>query len=93
MYQNKWTNEFMIWCNGVMMLPLGYPLTALNGKCEYTVIKLSVEPISEFFFYSKSIPAKTKVDQAIYDEMYRLMILKFRQSVLHVLQMTLKLVL
>jgi len=81
-YQNKWTNEFMIWCNGVMMLPLGYPLTALNGKCEYTVIKLSVEPISEFFFYSKSIPAKTKVDQAIYDEMYRLMILKFRQSVM-----------
>lgn len=81
-YQNKWTNEFMIWCNGVMMLPLGYPLTALNGKCDYTIAKLPGEPISEFFFYSKSIPAKTKVDQAIYDEMYRLMILKFRQSVM-----------
>lgn len=81
-YQNKWTNEYQIFCNGVMMLPIGYPLTALNGKCEYTIVKLDIEPISEFFFYSKSIPAKTKVDQAIYDEMYRLMILKFRQSVM-----------
>ena len=51
-YQNKWTNEYYIMVNGVLMLPVGFPLTALNGQCEYTVVKLSIEPISDFFFYS-----------------------------------------
>lgn len=79
-YQDKWSNELMIMCNGVLMLPIGFPLSTLNGRSEYTIVKLSIEPISEFFFYSKSIPAKTKVDQAVFDEMYRLALLKTRQS-------------
>lgn len=79
-YQNKWTNEYQVYCNGIPMLPAGYPLSELNGVNDYTVKKLSAEPISKFFFYSKSTPAKTKVDQAVFDELYRLMLLKTRQS-------------
>lgn len=88
-YYNKWENSFMILLNGVPMFPvkrdnkgrLGtFPLSALTGLCEYPLAKGDIEPISRFFFYSKSIPAKTAVDQAIFDEMMRSMILKTRMS-------------
>ncbi len=82
MYQNKPSNEMMILCNGVMMMKVGFPLSSLTGKAQYTVRKLSIQPINEYFFYSKSVPAKTKSDQAILDEFYRLMIMKTRQSVM-----------
>jgi hypothetical protein len=81
MYQDKWTNELMIMCNGVMMTPVGFPLSELMGISEYTIAKLSTQPMSENFFYSKSVPAKTKVDQQILDELYKLLILQYRQKV------------
>jgi len=79
-YQDKWNNEFQIFLNGVMMLPVGFPLQAISPSGEYTIAKGDIEPISGLFAYSKSIPAKTKVDQAVYDEFLRLMILKTQQS-------------
>lgn len=79
-YQSKFSNEFMLMLNGVMMLPVGFPLTGVSPSGEYTFCKGSIEPISSFFAYSKSIPAKTKVDQAVLDEMMRLIILKTQQS-------------
>jgi len=79
-FQNKWTNEFMIMLNGVMMLPCGFPLEAISPSGDYTVAKGDVYPISQFFAYSKSIPAKTKVDQAVLDEMMKLIVLKTRKS-------------
>lgn len=79
-YQAKFSNEYMLLLNGVMMLPVGFPLTAISPSGEYTIAKGSIEPISSFFTYSKSIPAKTKVDQAVLDEMLRLIILKTQQS-------------
>lgn len=79
-YQDPWNNEFMIILNGVMMMPIGFPLTAISSTGEYTLAKGDLEPISKFFAYSKSYPAKTKVDQAVKDEFLRLFILKTRQS-------------
>jgi len=79
-YQDKWSNDFMIILNGVMMLPARFPLTAVSPCGEYTIAKGDVFPISKFFAYSKSIPAKTKVDQETLDEMMKLIVLKTRKS-------------
>ena len=88
-YYNKWSNDFMIFLNGVPMFPvkknkkgiLGtFPLSSLLGICEYPLAKGDIEPISRFFAYSKSIPAKTKVDQQVFDEMLKAIILKTRKS-------------
>ncbi len=84
-YQDKWGNDFMIMLNGVMMLPIkdrdnGFPLTAISPSGEYTVVQGSAEPISQYFGVSKSVPAKTKVDQQTLDEFIKLIILKSQQS-------------
>ena len=79
-YQDRFNNEFMIVLNGIMMLPVGFPLTAVSPSGSYTIAKGDVYPMSQFFAYSKSIPAKTKVDQEILDEMMKLIVLKTRKS-------------
>lgn len=79
-FQDKWANEFMILLNGVMMLPIEFPLEAVSPSGEYTIAKGDIYPISNFFAYSKSIPAKTKVDQGVLDEMLKLIILKTQKS-------------
>lgn len=79
-YQDKYANEYMIILNGIMMLPVGFPLSAIQPRGEYTIAKGDVYPISQFFAYSKSIPAKTKVDQEVLDEMMKLIVLKTRKS-------------
>ena len=88
-YYNKWTNDFMIILNGVPMFPvkrdskgrLGtFPLSSILGVCDYPLAKGDIEPISKHFAYSKSIPAKTKVDQQVFDEMLKAIILKTRKS-------------
>lgn len=79
-YQDRFFNEYMLILNGVMMLPQGFPLTEVSPSGQYSLVKGSGEPISKFFAYSKSIPSKTRVDQAVLDEMLRLMILKTKKS-------------
>ncbi len=78
-FQDKWSNEYQIMLNGVMMLPIKFPLTAISPSGEYTITKGDLDP-RPHFAYSKSIPAKTKVDQAVLDEFLKLMILKTQQS-------------
>lgn len=79
-YQNKPRNEFQIIINGVLQLPVGFPLQALSGVNDYTIKKGDLEPISSEFAYSKAIPAKTKVDQQTFDEFMRLMVQKTQKS-------------
>ncbi|HLB59049.1 MAG TPA: hypothetical protein VJL87_03070, partial [Bdellovibrionota bacterium] len=79
-FQAKYSNEYMIFLNGVMMLPCGFPLTFVSPSGEYTITKGNTEAITKFFALGKSFPAKTKVDKELLDEMLRLMILKIRQS-------------
>jgi len=69
-----------IYINGVQMLPKGFPLTVVSPDGEYLEAKGDLEPVSNFFAYSKSIPAKTKVDQEVLDEFYRLIIGKTQYS-------------
>lgn len=77
-YQDKWNNEYQLIINGVMMLPIGFPLPW--GYGEYNLVQGRLEPISAFFSESKSVPTKTKLDQEILDEMYRLAVLKTQKS-------------
>jgi hypothetical protein len=80
LYFDKWKNEYQILLNGVMMLPVGFPLSFFLGIPEYPISKGDCEPISRFFYWSKSIPAKTKVDQQIFDEFMKMAIVKTRKS-------------
>jgi len=75
----KERNRFMILLNGVMMLPIDFPLTAISLTGDFSIAQGRLEPISDFA-YSKSIPAKTKIKQEVLDEITRLMIQKARQS-------------
>lgn len=79
-YQDTWANEYMVMLNGVMMLPPGFPLSAVSPSNEYTIAKGDSEMISRFFAYSKAFPAKTKVDQEVLDEFLKLFILKTQKS-------------
>jgi hypothetical protein len=79
-FYSYWLNDYMIMLNGVLMLPCGMPLSALNGVNIMPIVKGDLAPISRNFAYSKSIPAKTKVDQQVFDELLKLMVLKSRQS-------------
>lgn len=79
-YYDKFHNEFMLILNGVMMLPIGFPLEKISPSREYPIAKGDIDPISQFFAYSKSIPADTKTDQQVLDEMIRLLLLKTQQS-------------
>jgi hypothetical protein len=62
------------------MLPVGFPLTVISPSGMYPIAKGSAEPISKFFSRSKSIASKTKVDQAVVDEMLKMMLLKTKKS-------------
>ena len=77
-YQDKWNDEYQLIINGVMMLPVGFPLPW--NYPQYNIIQGRLEPIGAFFSESKSIPTKTKLDQEILDEMYRLAVLKTQKS-------------
>jgi len=80
-YYSKEDNEFMIILNGVLMLPVGFPLEALLGINEYPITKFALFPISRHFFYSKGISERTKVDQAMIDEFLKLYTVKTQKSV------------
>lgn len=79
-YQDKWNDEYQIFLNATMMLPAEFPMPWESG--EYSIIKGNLEPLSPIFAYCKGIPSKTKVDQQVYDEMYRLAIMKTHKSFL-----------
>lgn len=79
-FYDKPNNEYQIFLNGVMMLPVSFPLQAISPSGLYPIAKGDKEPISKFFAYSKSEPVKCKVDQAVLDEFLRLMILKNQKS-------------
>jgi hypothetical protein len=75
----KEKNCFAILLNGVLMLPIDYPLTAISPTGEIPFAQGKFEPISDFA-YSKSQPSNVKIDQESIDEFLRLAIEKTRQS-------------
>lgn len=75
----KFEQRYQLYINGVPMLPADYPLTKVSPGGLVPIAKGDEDPIN-MFAYSKSEPAKTKIDQQIFDEILRLMIVKFQQS-------------
>jgi len=78
-YFSKPENRAQLYLNGVPMLPKDFPLTEISTSGEIPIIDGYCEQIP-FFAYGKGIPAKTKVEAAVLDEMMRLAILKAQQS-------------
>lgn len=72
-------NLFMILLNGVMMLPIDYPLTAISPTGVSPVSQGKLDPIADFA-YSKSNPSNIKIDQEVIDEFLKLAVEKTRQS-------------
>ena len=72
-------NRYQIYLNGIPMLPAKFPLTAISPSGCIPIAKGDIDTM-QLFAYSKSVPAKTKVDQAIFDEFLRVLIIKFQQS-------------
>lgn len=77
--QLKYSNRYMIMINGVMMLPIDFPLTEISPDGDHTIKHQVLEGIVGCA-YGIGQPAKTKVDQAVHDEFLRLMILREEQA-------------
>lgn len=82
LYQDKPTDEFQIIINGVMMLPIGFPLSAVAPGGEYNVAKQVYRPISHKFAYGKPFVRLGSVREIskLIDEMLKLFVLKTRKS-------------
>lgn len=72
-------NTYQLYLNGVPMLPVGFPLTVVSPSGLIPIAKGDLDPMN-LFAYSKSIPAKTKIDQATMDEVVKIMVMKMQQS-------------
>lgn len=82
LYMDKPNDEFQIIINGVLMLPVGFPLSAVSPKGEYNVAKQVYRVINDKFAYGQSFVASGSVKEisAIIDEMLKLFVLKTRKS-------------
>ncbi len=72
-------NRYQIYLNGIPMLKAGFPLTAISPSGLPFIAKGDIDPMN-MCAYSKGIPAKTKMDQALYDALCRISLIKFEQS-------------
>lgn len=82
LYQDKPNDEFQIIINGVLMLPIGFPLSAVSPRGEYNIVKQVFRPYNAFFAYGKSFVSSGAVKEvsAMIDEMLKLFVLKTRKS-------------
>jgi hypothetical protein len=71
-------NRFMILLNGVLMLPVDFPLTKISPSGLIPIAKGTGETIPNFAV-GKGIPAKTRVDQKLYDTLWRMAVAKALQ--------------
>lgn len=71
--------RFQIYINTVPMLPTGFPLQPVSPG-EVVPLAKGDSDLMNMFAYSKSEPAKTKIDQAVYDKVLQNMLVKFQQS-------------
>lgn len=72
-------NRYQIYLNGIPMLKSGFPLTEVSPSGLNFIAKGDIDPMN-MCAYSKGIPAKTKMDQALYDALNRIALIKFEQS-------------
>lgn len=84
MYQDQPNDEFQIVINGVMMLPIGFPLSAVAPRGRYNVAKQVFRIINEKFALGKGFVSSGSVQEIskLIDEMLRLFVLKTRKSIM-----------
>jgi len=74
-----YAQRYQIYINGVPMLPANFPLKAVSPSGLIPISKGDAD-LMNMFAYSKSEPSKTKIDQAVFDEIIQNMVMKQRQS-------------
>lgn len=74
-----YSQRYQIYLNGIPMLPAGFPLRAVSPSGLIPLAKGDAD-IMNMFAYSKSEPSKSKIDQAVWDEILQNMVMKQRQS-------------
>lgn len=82
-YQDQPLDEYMIVINGILMMPPGFPLSAVSPRGKYTVAKQILKPINAQFAYGKSFVSSGSVYELsqILDRMLALFELKTRKSI------------
>ena len=70
---------FQIYLNSIPMLPPFFPLQAISPSGLIPISKGDCD-LMNMFAYSKSEPAKVKVDQRVYDELLQNMVMMSRQA-------------
>ncbi len=81
-YQDQPKDEFQIIINGVLMLPIGFPMSAVTPMGKYNIAKQVFRVINDKFTYGGSFVSSGSVKEisALIDEMLRLFVLKTRKS-------------
>lgn len=80
-YQDEINDEYQIYLNGVPMLPVGFPLSAISAGGRFNITMQVLQVINPFFAYGRSFVARTRENSDLLDEMLRLLILKTRKSI------------
>lgn len=82
-YQDQTRDEFQIIINGVLMLPIGFPLSAVSPGGGYNIIKQILRPFHDKFAYGKPFVAAGGIKEVSYliDELLKLFVLKTRKSI------------
>lgn len=80
-YQDQINNEYQIFLNGIAMLPVGFPLSAITPSGMFNIEKQVLQVINPFFAYGRSFIAKTEQLSKLLDEMIKLLLLKTRKSI------------
>jgi hypothetical protein len=71
--------RFQFYINGYPMLPIKFPLKIVSPGGVGPLAKGDLDPMN-MFFNSKGIASKMKVDQAVFDEVLKMLLLKVRKS-------------
>lgn len=80
-YQDQINDEYQIFLNGVPMLPVGFPLSAITPNGMFNIEKQVLQVVNPFFAYGRSFIAKTQQLSELLDEMIKLLLLKTRKSI------------
>lgn len=80
-YQDEINDEYQVYLNGIPMLPVGFPLSAVTAGGRFNVTMQVLQAINPFFAYGRSFVMRTRENSDLLDEMLRLLILKTRKSI------------
>jgi len=79
-YQARKDNEFQLIISGVLMLPVGFPLSAISPSGEYTITQQNNEMYHAKFAYGKSTTSTLSRNVAVLDEMLKLGVLATQKA-------------